>query len=122
MLQEESDAQYKNKGKKGSKSESTSTATAEPSAATPQVDATQDVEMTEASAPSSSDDKKHVGEKTGGPSALRVILRISFNPHVFRPLCLAIAGHTAYNVNPHMFAYQIAHCSVTFKPECRFEM
>lgn len=92
MLQEESDAQYKNKGKKGSKSESTSTATAEPSAATPRVDATQDVEMTEASAPSSSDDKKHVGEKTGGPSALHLLVIL----HVMSTLiCLLVRLHIA---------------------------
>ena len=92
MLQEESDAQYKNKGKKGSKSEATSAATAEPNAAPPQADAPQDVEMTEASAPSSSGDKKHVGEKTGGPSALHLLVIL----HIISTLiCLLIRLHIA---------------------------
>ena len=74
-LQEESDAQYKAKGKKGkkadvkstadavSKAEPASTTAVDTSAAAPSTDADKDVEMTDA--PSSSGDKKHVGEMTG---------------------------------------------------------
>jgi hypothetical protein len=71
--QEESDAQYKNKGKKGSKAEtsskaeSTSTAAADTSAVAPQADSSKDVEMIDSSEPSSSSDRKHIGEMTGGP-------------------------------------------------------
>lgn len=65
--QEESDAQYKGKGKKGSKAETTSKAEPASSSAdtsTPE-DSSKDVEMTDASVPSSSGDRKHVGEMTG---------------------------------------------------------
>ena len=73
--QEESDAQYKNKGKKGSKADTKSTADAASKAdpapaaesgtsiATSAADAEKDVEMTDA--PSTSEEKKHVGEMTG---------------------------------------------------------
>ncbi|DBB02923.1 hypothetical protein WJX77_004368 [Trebouxia sp. C0004] len=69
--QEESDAQYKNKGKKGSKAEtssrveSTSAGAAGTSAAAPQADSSKDVEMTDSSGPSNSSDRKHIGEMTG---------------------------------------------------------
>lgn len=66
-MQEESDAQYKGKGKKGSKAETTNKAEPASTSAdssTPE-DSSKDVEMTDASVPSSSGDRKHVGEMTG---------------------------------------------------------
>ena len=81
-LQEESDAQYKNKGKKGSKADTKTTADAtskaDPAPAIasgisttpPAADADQDVEMTDAPDASSSGDKKHVGELTGENTGL----------------------------------------------------
>lgn len=75
VLQEESDAQYKNKGKKGSKVDIRSTAdaaskdNAAPTTAsgtsTTAADADKDVEMVDAPGASSSGEKKHVGELTG---------------------------------------------------------
>lgn len=76
-MQEESDAQYKNKGKKGSKGDTKSTAdpagkadsapaTASGTSTTASVtDADKDVEMTDAPSTSISEEKKHVGELTG---------------------------------------------------------
>ena len=75
-LQEESDAQYKNKGKSSKAAASTSTALDAPQPADPSKPAApqaevaetdvqmQDVDTAEASAASSSD-RKHVGEVTG---------------------------------------------------------
>lgn len=76
-LQEESDAQYKNKGKKGTKADSKATADAA-SKADPALDAgpgtsttaattdaDKDVEMVDAPSASNSEEKKHVGEFTG---------------------------------------------------------
>lgn len=77
-LQEESDAQYKNKGKKGSKVDTKSTADpaskADPAPATASgtsttasaTDADKDVQMTDAPGTSITEEKKHVGEMTGG--------------------------------------------------------
>lgn len=76
VLQEESDAQYKNKGKKGSKADTKSTAdaaskanaapaTASGTSTTAPADADKDVEMVDAPGASSSEEKKHVGELTG---------------------------------------------------------
>ena len=79
VLQEESDAQYKNKGKKGSKADTKSPADAaskahaapttasSTSTTAPTTDADKDVEMVDAPGASSSGDKKHVGEMTGEP-------------------------------------------------------
>lgn len=76
-LQEESDAQYKNKGKKGSKADikspadAASKADAAPTTASgtsttaPTIDADKDTEMLDAPGASSSSEKKHVGELTG---------------------------------------------------------
>lgn len=75
-MQEESDAQYKNKGKKSGKVDTKSTADAaskaEPatsamdtSTAAPATDADKDTEMTDAPGASTSGDKKHAGEMTG---------------------------------------------------------
>lgn len=57
-----------------SKAESTSTAAAGTSAAAPQADSSKDVEMTDSSDPSSSSDRKHIGEMTGGPVILCLML------------------------------------------------
>lgn len=81
-LQEESDAQYKNKGKKGTKADSKATADAAskadpapdaaPSTSTtaPTTNADKDVEMVDAPSASNSEEKKHVGEFTGVPAIL----------------------------------------------------
>lgn len=82
VLQEESDAQYKNKGKKGSKADAKGTAdaaskadaapTTAPGTGTtaPTTDADKDVEMVDAPGASSSGKKKHVGELTGESASL----------------------------------------------------
>ena len=84
VLQEESDAQYKNKGKKGSKADIKSTAdaaskadaapTTAPGTGTtaPTTEADKDVEMADAPGASSSGEKKHVGELTGESADLRL--------------------------------------------------
>lgn len=82
ILQEESDAQYKNKSKKGSKADSKATADAASKAdpaldagpgtstTAPTRDADKDVEMVDAPGASNSEEKKHVGEFTGIPATL----------------------------------------------------
>ena len=82
VLQEESDAQYKNKGKKGSKADTKTTADAANNAGAASTtasststtamttDADKDVEMKDAPDASSSGEKKHVGELTGESATL----------------------------------------------------